>query len=158
MSARRLLRRLRRGPMSGQALAEMALILPILLLLVFGLIEFGTAWRDYQVITNAAREGARRAVMANAGLVDSSEAAVLQIINDVMTAGGLDFDSASVTFSCDGAAGSLCTGMRGAPEEVQIDYPHEFMFLGPLVDVLCVDCNDAGAITLSTSAVMRSEG
>ena len=63
MSARRLLRRLRRGPMSGQALAEMALILPILLLLVFGLIEFGTAWRDYQVITNAAREGARWSVV-----------------------------------------------------------------------------------------------
>jgi len=43
----------------GQALVEMALILPILLLLFAGLIELGFSFYDYLVVVNAAREGAR---------------------------------------------------------------------------------------------------
>lgn len=138
---------------SGQALAEMALVIPAMLLLIFGIIEFGTAWRNYQVITNAAREGARRAVMADGGIVDTSESAVLGIIENVMTSGGLDYDPNYVTFSCDGADGSLCSGVRGIPEEVRIEYPYEFAILGPLANLV-----NAGDITLSTSSVMRSEG
>ena len=43
----------------GQALVELALILPILLMLLLGIFEFGRAWNTKQVITDAAREGAR---------------------------------------------------------------------------------------------------
>lgn len=43
----------------GQALVEMALLLPILLLLFAGLIELGFSFYDYLVVVNAAREGAR---------------------------------------------------------------------------------------------------
>lgn len=145
---------------SGQALAEMALVIPALLLLVLGLIEFGSAWRSYQVVTNAAREGARRAVMPDSVLVDSSEAAVLAIVEDVMTSGRLDYDPSYVTFSCDGVDGALCDGVRGASEEVRIDYPYEFIFIGPLADWACVNCGSYsfGTITLSASSVMRSEG
>lgn len=138
----------------------MALVIPALLLLIFGIIEFGSAWRSYQVITNAAREGARRAVMADAGLIDPSEPAVLDIVEDVMTSGGLDFSEDYVTFSCDGVEGSLCEGSRGAAEEVRIEYPYEFVFIGPLADLACVGCDGGGfgTITLSASSVMRSEG
>jgi len=147
------------APESGQALAELAMVIPALLLLVFGIIEFGSAWRSYQVITNAAREGVRRAVMADAGLVDPGEAAVLGIIGDAMTSGGLTFDPADVTFSCDGVAGGLCDGLRGLAEEVRIDYAYEFIFLGPLASLACFGCEDNfGTITLSTTSVMRSEG
>lgn len=41
----------------------MALILPILLLLIFGITEFGRAWMVVNVLTTAAREGARLAVV-----------------------------------------------------------------------------------------------
>lgn len=145
---------------SGQALAELALAIPALLLLVFGLIEFGNAWRTYQVITNAAREGARRAVMANAGVIDSSEAGVRAVVDNVLIAGRLDPAVAEVTYSCAGVDGALCAGMRGAPEGVRIDYPHQFLFVGPIVEILCVDCggDGFGTITLSASSVMRSEG
>ena len=47
----------------GNAVVEMALILPILLLLVFGITEFGRAWMVVNVLTTAAREGARLAVV-----------------------------------------------------------------------------------------------
>jgi Flp pilus assembly protein TadG len=49
----------------GQALVEFALILPVILLLVVGMLEFSRAWNLHQVITDAAREGARRAVIAD---------------------------------------------------------------------------------------------
>lgn len=145
---------------SGQALAEMAMIIPALLLLVFGIIEFGSAWRSYQVVTNAAREGSRRAVMAKADLIDPGEDAVLRIVEDVMNSGGLEFREDYVTFSCDGVEGSLCEGTRGAAEEVRIDYPYDFVFVGPLANLACVGCDGDGfgTITLTASSVMRSEG
>lgn len=49
----------------GQALVEFALILPVFLLLVVGMLEFARAWNTYQVMVDAAREGARRAVLKN---------------------------------------------------------------------------------------------
>jgi len=47
----------------GQGLVEFALILPILLLIVLGLIEFGRAFFIYTVVSNAAREGARYGIV-----------------------------------------------------------------------------------------------
>ena len=52
------LRRRLRGE-SGAELIETALTLPLLLLVVVGIIEFGFVFQKYEVITNAAREGAR---------------------------------------------------------------------------------------------------
>ena len=43
----------------GQTMVEFALILPIFLILIFGIIEFGRAWGAKQSLTIAAREGAR---------------------------------------------------------------------------------------------------
>jgi len=45
----------------GQSVAEMALLVPLLLLLVVGAVDLGRAFHSYIVITNAAREGARYA-------------------------------------------------------------------------------------------------
>ena len=45
----------------GAELIEFALTLPLLLLLVLGIIEFGFLFQEYEVVTNASREGARLA-------------------------------------------------------------------------------------------------
>jgi len=45
----------------GQALVEMAFVLPILILLIMGIVEFGRILNSYLIITNASREGARYA-------------------------------------------------------------------------------------------------
>ena len=58
----------------GQALLELALVLPIVLLLVVGMLEFARAWNLHQVMTDAVREGARRAVLADGWPVDSTYA------------------------------------------------------------------------------------
>lgn len=137
----------------------MALVVPALLLLVFGIIEFGSAWRSYQVVTNAAREGARRAVMP-LGFVDPREGAVRTIIEEVMTAGGLEYDDNYVTLTCDGTAG-LCDSGRGSTEEVRIDYPYQFVLVGPLADLACqgagCDGDAFGTITLTATSRMRQE-
>src|SRR4030095_11955672 len=73
----------------GTALIEMAFTLPLLLLISIGIIEFGRAFQTWQVLTNAAREGARVAVLA--GISDSM---VTARVNEYIQAGVLD---ASVT-------------------------------------------------------------
>ncbi|MDZ7674672.1 MAG: TadE family protein [Acidimicrobiales bacterium] len=65
--------RSRRGPADdGAALVEFALVAPVLVLIVFGLIEFGMALNDYQSIRNGVREGARQAVVQQYGSAGTS--------------------------------------------------------------------------------------
>src|SRR5262245_57058974 len=58
----RLFRRNRRAA----AAVEFAVVAPIFLLLVFGMIEYGRMVMVYQIVTNASREGARAAVLDGA--------------------------------------------------------------------------------------------
>ena len=54
----------------GAELIEFALVLPMLLLVVLGIAEFGFMFQRYEVITNAAREGARIAVLPGYSTAD----------------------------------------------------------------------------------------
>lgn len=49
----------------GQAMVELALILPVLLLLLFGCIEFGSIFGAYLMVNNLARDGARYGVVGH---------------------------------------------------------------------------------------------
>ena len=51
----------------GQSLVEFALVVPLLLLLVVGIFEFGRAWMTRNVMTGAAREAARIAAVEAPG-------------------------------------------------------------------------------------------
>jgi Flp pilus assembly protein TadG len=62
----------------GQSVVEFALVLPLLLLVVFGITEFGRAWMTMNVITSAAREGCRLAVVT-----DPDVAGVTALVSDV---------------------------------------------------------------------------
>jgi len=58
----------------GQALVEIALILPVLLLLISGVIEFGRVFNAYLTLTHSSREGAR------AGAVGKSDVVIEEIV------------------------------------------------------------------------------
>ena len=60
----------------GQSMVELALILPIIILILFGILEFGRIFYSYIVITNAAREGAR------AGAVGSPDSEIIERIRE----------------------------------------------------------------------------
>lgn len=133
---------------------EFVLALPILLVIVFGIIEFAAAWRNYQVVTNVAREGARLAVIPT-----SNDALVLARIDSLLVQSGLRLSNRTTTLTCNGTAG-LCGGLTasGEPSEVRVDYLHRFVVLGPVLDLMCIGCGTGyGTITLSSLAVMRNE-
>lgn len=62
MTSLRMRRRARRE--DGQAYVEFALVLPLLLLIVMGIIQFGTVFKDYIALTDAVRVGARQAAIS----------------------------------------------------------------------------------------------
>src|SRR5262252_1760192 len=68
----------------GTALIETAMTLPLLLLVSVGIFEFGRAFQTWQVLTNAAREGARLAVMPS-----TTDAEVKARVQGYLTAGQL---------------------------------------------------------------------
>jgi Flp pilus assembly protein TadG len=70
----------RRKAQESQALIEFALVSPILLLLIFGIIDLGRAVFYYDTLNHAAREGARTAVHASQPLPTNSD-----VLNTVTT-------------------------------------------------------------------------
>jgi Flp pilus assembly protein TadG len=61
----------------GANLVEFALVLPLLLLILAGVVDFGYAFHDYIIITNAAREGARVASRLPCRTGDATQRAAL---------------------------------------------------------------------------------
>jgi Flp pilus assembly protein TadG len=127
----------------GQALVEFALVSPLLLLLILGMVDFARAWSAYEVITYEARMGARMAVVDNPG---TTEADVIQAIGDGLARGSLDPALATISI------GGFRAG-RGTPAEVQIDYPFSLVFAGRFLGWL----SGSEDLVLSTLFVMRNE-
>jgi Flp pilus assembly protein TadG len=85
----------------GAAAVELALILPILVLLVFGIVQFSLAYNRQQGLHAAAREGARIA-----SLPDTTSTEITDRVNDSLS--GISFDSTPVIdpgISCNGRSG-----------------------------------------------------
>ncbi len=136
-------RRFRRAS-RGQALAEVAIALPILLALLVGIFEFARAYNTQQVITNAAREGARYGVLPTS----SSAAAVQATVNTYLTSANLTADNISVTGLSSGTGGTVT---------VTVDLDYTFLFVGPVLRLLVPGSADPGTITLSSTSIMRKE-
>lgn len=82
----------------GAVAAEFALLLPVLLTILFGVIEFGMIMYGREVVTNAAREGARFGIVAT----NKPAGSVAEGISTGYLA-GTGINSADVTFSASGA-------------------------------------------------------
>jgi hypothetical protein len=129
----------------------MAIVLPVLLVLVFGIIEMSNAWRTHQVVTNIVREGARTAILPNV-----TEDSVRTVMLGNVSAHGLSSPD-TIIIRCNGADG-ICSG-TGQETSVQMEYPYTFRLLGPLVQWACGgSCSDQfGTITIGSTTVMRKE-
>jgi TadE-like protein len=112
----------------GVELIEFALVLPLLLFIIMGLVDFGFMFQRFEVVSNAAREGARMAVLP--GYVTADVEARIQ---DYLTTGGVDATSLNTTVGVTnvtiptGGGGPLMPGKR-----VQVTYASPYLFLGPL--------------------------
>jgi Flp pilus assembly protein TadG len=118
MRSRKVFSRRRRG----QALVEFALIVPLLLLLVLGVVEFSRAWQVYQTITDAARDGARTAVLARPSITMDT---VVAASNHIMYAARLDTAAAIKTVTGFQVAGGQST--------MTISYPYTFRWVSGLM-------------------------
>lgn len=135
----------------GSALIEAALTVPLLLLVAVGILEFGRAYQTWQVLTNAAREGARLAVLPN-----PAEGSVEARVRAYMQSGQLDgYASATVTVNRDAtlAAGSQTI----SASQVDVDYPFDFIVLGPVARLVTPSTNAGQGVTLRASVLMRNE-
>jgi Flp pilus assembly protein TadG len=142
---RGIARRFRNGE-SGQALVEFALVLPLVLILVLGIMDFARAWNLHQVLTDAAREGARKAVIHDDTITKDS---VLAAVGKIIGSGTYDPTKATVSFP-DG----FHTG-QGNPGTVRITMPYRFGFIAPFVKLL--SANGSNTMMLTTQATMRNE-
>jgi len=80
----------------GQSVVELALVLPLILLIFMGVFEFGRVMNAYLVVNNASREGARNAALGGSTLQS------VQHINDAFS--GFDTDKVGVAITPDTAS------------------------------------------------------
>jgi Flp pilus assembly protein TadG len=141
----------------GAELIEFALVLPLLLLVVLGIVDFGFLFQRMEVVTNAAREGARLGVLPSYTSTDACN----RVLNYMQT-GGLTTSASCPTSGSDNpqivvnqsypisiAGGGTVTGTR-----VAVTYNYSYLFIGPIARLFG---GSLSSVPVNGVAVMRNE-
>lgn len=121
----------------GQSLVEFAMILPILLLLLFGIMEFGRVFSTGLIMNHVAREGVRR------GVTGASDSEIVQIIEN--SSPTLDPARLAININPEQAL-----RIRGQELTVQVSYP--VRIIAPFISVITGE-----TVSVSGCSVMRIE-
>jgi Flp pilus assembly protein TadG len=108
----------------GQTMVEFVLVAPVLLLILFGIIQFGIAFKDSLALTDAVRAGARK-VAVSRSLNNCDQGAAQQAVRD----SAIDLTSSNVQPTITFSAG--CT--PGSSVTVSATYPYSIDILGFVV-------------------------
>jgi Flp pilus assembly protein TadG len=135
----------------GAALIEAAFVLPLLLFISVAIIEFGRAFQTWQIVTNAAREGARVAVLPG-----MSDDAIKTRVNDYLKLGIDNPASAQIAINRTTTV-SLGGAATASASRVQVDYPFTFIVLQPVAQLLVNGSTVGNAMTMRSAATMRNE-
>jgi Flp pilus assembly protein TadG len=156
----------------GAAAVEFALVFPLLLVVMIGIFEFGRVWNIHQVVTDASREGARRAVVRDGVTGTAKQTAVANAINNRLTSAGIaaatvlgtpvtttcatwtvpalsDAQAATTTI-----AGCGWGGATDTPARVVIRSPFPFQVLTPVMNLIG---GGGGPVMLTADFTMRNE-
>ncbi|MEN8144746.1 MAG: TadE family protein [Gemmatimonadota bacterium] len=128
-------------------MVEFAIIIPILLAVLLGIVEFARAWQIQQVVTNAAREGARVAVTGN----NDSAAPVDAAIDTYLRSATIDMNEATWTFNTQSGQHT------GQADTVTVSYNYTYSLFGPVMNLLSSGGSTPGSVTLSSTSIMRQE-
>jgi Flp pilus assembly protein TadG len=131
------------APRRGAAVAEFAVLAPVLFMVVFGCIEFGRAMMVGQLVNNAARTGCRQGVLTGKSTSDIQTA-----VNSSLTSTGVL--GGQVQILVNGVSTDASTAARGDRVEVRVSVPAAQNSWLPGLSFL-------GGYSLSGSAVMRRE-
>ena len=121
----------------GQSIVEFAFVIPLLLVLLFGIIEFGRIFSVSLVVTHSAREGAR------AGAVGADDSAIILRVQEAASV----LDTAGLVVTIDPGQGER---ERGDPFSVHVSYPVDVML--PFITAITGETVDVASV-----AVMRVE-
>ncbi|MET0396543.1 MAG: TadE/TadG family type IV pilus assembly protein [Longimicrobiaceae bacterium] len=160
-----LVRRLRRGT-RGQSVVEFALLIPMIMVFVVAVIDFGKLFYTYQVITNAAREGARYAALADAKITDGVvQQAIRTSLEPIADPGAISFVAKPAAGTCPpltlkpgGFVLVYGCGWSGTPAVdpsavVEIRMEYKTVLLGRFLDLT----TGQQTFPLTTRMVMRNE-
>jgi Flp pilus assembly protein TadG len=145
----------------GAALVEFALCLPMLLVVIAGIVDFGFVFQRYEVITNAAREGARLASLpeyqANTTMIKDRVRAYVQQGLSLSTA-ALDATVPASNVVVTSTPFTVTSGPTTYTVEattVTVTYNHSFLLLQPILGLI----NKAwgSTIALTATSQMRTE-
>ncbi|HKY71791.1 MAG TPA: TadE/TadG family type IV pilus assembly protein [Nitrospira sp.] len=127
----------------GAVAAEFALLLPLLLIILFGIIEFGMMMYGREIVTNAAREGARAGIVQ--GPPKRTNGEITAIIDNYLTGTGVN--PADVQLVPTGA------GLT-SPNTLTVSGTYFYNFLVPVIPALVGISNP---LPIPISVVMRHE-
>ncbi len=130
----------------GAELIEMAIVLPLLLLLIMGMIDFGFLFQRYVVLTNAAMEGARVATLPGYSSND-----VIARVQSYATNGGVvgTVNAVVATVALPGAGGGTWPG-----RQVTVTHVYTYQYIGPIAALFS---GGLGSVTLISRSTMRSQ-
>lgn len=118
-------------------MVETAIILPVILLLIMGIIDFGLLFNNFILVSNAAREGARRAALGG------TDTEIMDVVQNLTTT----LDPARLAVFITPAENSRFTG-----DEVTVQVTYDSQLITPMVGALFDD-----GIPLNTKTIMRVE-
>jgi Flp pilus assembly protein TadG len=136
----------------GAELIELAFVLPILLLVLAAIVDFGFLFQRWESVTNAAREGARIATLP--GYSGTAGGDVEARIRSYLTATGMPGGPAvipPVVYTTE----TLPSGKTISTATVSVSYPADFSYLGPIAAL--IGGTSQGSIMLRAVSVMRME-
>jgi len=125
----------------GAALIEFAVVVPVLLLLVFGMMRFGIAYNNQIILTDSVRDGARMLSVSRGDNTDICNKAGLKVRNAAVTldptkitmtmlvAGSSNTAAAGALPSCNGA-GTSAAFSSGSDVTMTATYPCSLQVMG----------------------------
>ncbi len=136
---------------NGASAVEFAIVLPLLVILAFGIIEFSLALYDKAVITNASREGARAAIVFRHPTLTAAELTdlVKTTVNNYCGNYLISLGDANSAVTTDPIPGNC--SVPGTPVTVNVRYQYKSLVLPNLITDL------TGTINLPGTTVMNCE-
>ena len=146
------MRRLGGSAERGSEMVELAIALPILLLVIAGIMDFGFLFERYEVVTNAAREGARMAVLTGYSCDNTLTSDVGSRVQDLLDDQRSGPDTPTV--NCAISTQTLPSTLTVQVATVTVQYPSTFLFIGPIAAL--IGGGSPGTVNLQAVSVMRA--
>ncbi len=137
----------RKSDQQGLSAIEFAIALPVVLVILAGIVEFGLAFWRKQILTAAVREGARAGIQASSPRLTCGQ--IQTTVRNYLVNAGFESSQTSVT-------PTGCPSSEGVPLTVAATYPSSFAILSRMKFAqTAVDGN--GNLILNASVTMQGE-